>query len=144
MKYPFVREDSHWKDPAKSEPESIQEDESAATPQASSSIDWNRFLEPSTPLFYIPCLDSDESQEGCFQMGNFRVRKPSSSKKPQLTEEAVPTNDVEQDSLVDQDAPIEQDTLVEQDAPVEQEIEFGMPRLSKALRSSKERQIRHS
>lgn len=101
MHYPFVREDSYWKDPAK--PESIQGEKSESTPRESSSLDVKPLPDPTTYAFYLPCLDSDENQEGCFQMGNLRVRKPSQSKKLQLTEEAVPTNDPKQDVQVEQE-----------------------------------------
>ncbi|PVH96226.1 hypothetical protein DM02DRAFT_731343 [Periconia macrospinosa] len=100
-RYPFVREDSHWKIPVT--PGSIQ-DESATTPgRSSDELNLKNFLEPTAPIWYHICSDSDEDQEGCFQMGNFRVRKPSQSKKPQLTQEAVPTNDLKQEVPTEQD-----------------------------------------
>jgi hypothetical protein len=102
MKYPFVREDSFWKDPAK--PEGIQVDESVPTPRGSCSPDPNSLLKPSDYGSLHLCLDSDENEEGCFQMGNLRVRKGSLSQKPQPTEEAVPTNDLKQDVLAEQGA----------------------------------------
>jgi hypothetical protein len=100
MHYPFVREDSYWKDPAK--PQSIQVDESVTTPRESSGLDLKQLLESSVHGYYHLCFHSDKNQEGCFQMGNLRVRKASLSKKRQLTEEAVHTNDLKQDAPVEQ------------------------------------------
>lgn len=70
MQYPFVREDSHWKAPG---------EQPTVDPIAKTSASLEDLLTPRDPLFYIPCLDSDRDQEGCFQMGNLRVRIPKST-----------------------------------------------------------------
>lgn len=100
--FPYVREDSFWKDPAKSE--SVQVDEAATTPQDLSGLDFERFMESTLPVFYSHCSDADENQKDCFQMGNFYLRKVSLSKTSQRTEETVPTNELKQDAPVEQES----------------------------------------
>ncbi|TKA21862.1 hypothetical protein B0A50_08734 [Salinomyces thailandicus] len=67
MKYPFVREDSHWgvQEQPDTEPAKAKQDH-----QDSTGTD--RF---ESPVVYSLCLDSDDPAD-CFQMGNLRVRKP--------------------------------------------------------------------
>ncbi|CAI6327401.1 unnamed protein product [Periconia digitata] len=98
IEYPFVREDSHWKDPAKPEEDTPQVAENVTNSTEWSDFNLTEWLKPRDPLFYLPCLPSDENQEGCFQMGNFRVRKPRASNTSRATDEAVPTSDVKQDA----------------------------------------------
>lgn len=105
LSYPFVREDSYWKD--SDQPENIQVDGTAETPQDSSVADPERFLNPKPLKYYTLCSDSDENQEGCFQNGNLRVRSHVIKGKDVT---------VEQD-----DAPVEQESSAEQEASVEQD-----------------------
>jgi hypothetical protein len=86
MHYPFVREDSYWKDPAKTEHESV------TTPRGTSGLDLKPLLKPSAPRMYHLCFDSDENQEDCFRKGNLCLRKASPPKIPQLKEEDIPIN----------------------------------------------------
>lgn len=102
--YPFVREDSFWKDPAK--PESTQADQSKTTPQKSCDRKLKSLLKSNDYGYYVQCLDSDEDQSDCVQMGNYRLRRKSLSKTPQPVEEPVedplPTTELKEDALVEQ------------------------------------------
>ena len=98
--YPFVREDSYWKDPIK--PENTQTDVSAASPQKSKAFNYKLMLEDSAPKVWLPCVGAEKNAEGCFQMGNLRVREAGPSKKLQRKEEGETKNDLKQDVTVEE------------------------------------------
>ena len=91
LEWPFTREDSRWN----KYDDAVLSKADDASPPGSKKLDysseWDRKL-----LYYKPCLDSDEDQEGCFQMGNFRVRKPDSRKSDVVPSAAESTTEEEE------------------------------------------------
>jgi hypothetical protein len=78
-----VREDSHWKKPE--DAKSALVDECTASPRSSDEVVQELLREPVAE-FYLPCLDSDEDQNACFQLGNLYVRKVEHTKETPIDE----------------------------------------------------------
>ena len=79
LQFPFVREDSHWVLPAAQESSSTEEEAASTT----FGDEWIN----ATPKMWVRCEETDEDQEGCFQMGNFYVKEKKST--PRATGDAA-------------------------------------------------------
>ena len=87
MVYPFVREDSHW---GLVDDSSKGHSEGHNCKPAEVGDDLAQYLlsEPPPPKIYLPCFDEDEDQEGCFQLGNLRM-KEAKSPEPETSSDTV-------------------------------------------------------